>query len=236
MTAYNRDPYLAIAIQSVIDQSFADWTLTIVDDASTDQSYAIAGAFEAIDRRIHVLRNSVNRGCGASLHRAMQNCTMTHDVEFVGWVDSDDILLPTALEKTIGFMRSKPEVDLVYTHYQPINDVGELLGFETKCNTPYSPEALLDESMVFHFRLMRAEAYLGAGGIDPELSVAIDYDLMLRFSEIYQIDCLPEILYLYRIHGGCLSVAQGAEQRAGAIAAVGRAMFRRYGPPERVGG
>lgn len=230
MTAHNRDQYLATAIQSVIDQSFQDWTLTIVDDASTDQTYAVAGAFEAIDRRIHLLRNSINRGCGASLYRAMNNCTQASGVEFVGWVDSDDVLLPTALEQTIDFMRSNPSTDLVYTHYCPINDVGELLGFPERCNIPYSPDALIDELIVFHFRLMRVSAYLGAGGIDPEMCMANDYDFVLRFSELYRIDCLPEILYYYRIHGGSMSLSQTAQQAAAATEAVRRALHRRSGP------
>jgi glycosyltransferase involved in cell wall biosynthesis len=205
MSAYNRDPFIATAIQSIIDQSFQDWTLMIVDDASTDQTYAIAGAFEAMDRRINLMRNSENRGCGFTNNRAMNACINGHGVQFVGWVDSDDVLLPTALEKTIEFLRQHPQTDLVYTHYQPIDSMGApMVGAKA---APYSRDRLLDECMVTHFHLMRAEAYTEVGGFDPSLQSAVDYDLMLRVSDSHQIDCLPEVLYLYRIHGSSMTLA-----------------------------
>jgi GT2 family glycosyltransferase len=115
---------------------------------------------------------------------------------------------PTALEETAGFLDANPTAGLVYTDYLVIDAVGNVRGIGQRSQIPYSKNRLLIDFMTFHFRLMRADAYLAAGGIDPSMELAEDYDLCLRLSEITQIKHLNKALYYYRIHDSNLTRRQ----------------------------
>lgn len=222
MTAYNRDRFLAEAIDSVLAQTYTDWRLVIVDDGSTDATLAIAQSYAAKDPRITVISQS-NHGCGHALNRAIAALGV---VEYIGWVDSDDRLHPEALAKTVGYLGRNPATDMVYTHYHNLVE-GEDRGLGQRCRIPYSRERLVVEFMVFHFRLIRADAYCQLGGIDPDLTAAIDYDFALRFSECFVIACLPEVLYYYRQHDDRISHIHRSNQVEQAAQAVQRAIARR---------
>ncbi|WP_265278363.1 hypothetical protein [Nostoc sp. KVJ3] len=90
----------------------------------------------------------------------------------MGWVDSDDILAPTALEQTISILNNHPKVGLVYTDYQLMDEQGNLHGIGQRCQIPYSKERLLVDFMIFHFRLIRRTVYEQVGGIDPNFTYA----------------------------------------------------------------
>jgi glycosyltransferase involved in cell wall biosynthesis len=226
-TAFDRDLYLGAAMRSVLDQSFADWSLMIVDDASTDGTYPIAKAFVAMDDRISMVRNQVNSGCGAANERGLRLLIDRDKPDFIAWLDSDDLLHPDALKKTIAYLDKNPGAGMVYTLCQTIDSQGQKTGFMRRPKLKYSPANLLQESMVFHFRVVRTDAYLEMGGFDPELREAVDYDFCLRFSETHVIEHLPEVLYSYRVHGGCMSITRSREQAKSAELARKRARIRR---------
>jgi glycosyltransferase involved in cell wall biosynthesis len=223
MTCYNRDRYLSAAIESVVRQTYSDWRLTILDDGSDDGSFAIAQEWAAKDGRITAIQNRENRGAGYALCRSLKIL----DCDYLGWVDSDDLLHPEALQKTVAHLINRPQCDLVYTHYNSMNSDGHDKGLGVRCSIPYSPQGLLTNFMVFHFRLMRSAAYWSIGGIDPTLPAAIDYDFILRFSEQFAIECLPESLYFYRQHNQSLSVGSRQDQTNQSVFAIERALVRR---------
>jgi GT2 family glycosyltransferase len=99
-------------------------------------------------------------------------------------------------------------VGLVHTDYLVIDAVGNVKGIGQRSQILYSKNRLLIDFMTFHFRLMRTDAYLAAGGIDPLMELAEDYDLCLRLSEITQIRHLNKALYYYRIHDSNLTGRQ----------------------------
>lgn len=224
ITAYNRDRYLSMAVDSVMRQTHSDWRLVIVDDGSTDQTATIAEGFAALDPRITVLRQD-NHGCGHALSLGLG--VLAQDCEYLGWVDSDDVLNPIALQVTKDYLDSDRLSDCIYTHYQVIDSDGGFLRKGRRCEIPYSPERLLTDFMVFHFRLLRSVAYRAIGGVDADLKAAIDYDLMLRFSERFEIACLPEVLYSYRQHSQSLSALHRQQQAKAATDAANRALLRR---------
>jgi glycosyltransferase involved in cell wall biosynthesis len=224
MTCFNRDRFLTEAIQSVACQTFTDWRLVVVDDGSDDDSLQIAQSWVANDSRIKVIANSENRGPGYSLNRALGELD---DCSFIGWVDSDDMLHPDSLTKTVQYLDLNPDCDMVYTHYNTMDVLGRDRGLGSRCKIPYSSHRLLTEFMVFHFRLMRRVKYKAIGGIDPTLPTAIDYDFALRFAEKHSIHCLPESLYSYRIHNESLSIAAKRSQLEQSIQSINRALVRR---------
>jgi len=203
MTVYNRERYLGAAIESVLAQTRKDFELLVWDDGSTDSSLDIAGNYAKLDERVKVIA-APHQGRAPALKAAHAMCSGTH----TGWVDSDDLLSPTALEETAGFLDANPTAGLVYTDYLVIDALGNVKGIGQRSQIPYSKNRLLIDFMTFHFRLMRTDAYLAAGGIDPSMELAEDYDLCLRLSEITQIRHLNKALYYYRIHDSNLTGRQ----------------------------
>lgn len=223
MTVYNRDRYLAGAIESVLRQSFSDWELHIVDDCSTDNSLEIAYQYAERNDRIRVYAQRPNRGCGYSLRSALAQCRS----QYLGWLDSDDELMPNALETMVDYLDSHPGAGMVYSKYSTMDLNGHDTGLGYRCEIPYSPDRLLVDLMIFHFHVIRSNEYHRLGGLNPDLTAALDYDFCLRASELIEIHQVPEVLYRYRQHADSLSVNNWTEQMEQSRLAIERALVRR---------
>jgi glycosyltransferase involved in cell wall biosynthesis len=198
VTVYNRSAFLAATIESILAQTYGDFELLIWDDGSTDNSVAIAQEYARQDGRIRVLATDENQGFAPALKAAIATTT----APYLGWVDSDDLLAPTALEETIAVLNASPSVGMVYTQYNVIDEVGVDQGLGVRNQVPYSADQLLVSFMTFHFRLLRRSVYEQIGGLDANYERAEDYDLCLRLSEVTEIRQVPKSLYFYRQHGG----------------------------------
>ena len=223
MTVFNRDRYLDVAIQSVLQQSFTDWELITVDDGSSDQSVAIAQHYVDLDDRISLLHHDGNYGAGYSLWHAISQA----QGEFIGWVDSDDELMPNALEVMLAALQRHPQHGAAYSNYRVMNADGLDGGRGWRCNVPYSKEGMLEIFMMFHFQLIRRSVYEQVGGIDRRLPASIEYDLCLRISEVTDVLHVDEDLYRYRQHGDSITTTQRGLQRLHGQLAVKQAIQRR---------
>jgi glycosyltransferase involved in cell wall biosynthesis len=222
ITVYNRERYLAEAIESVLAQTRRDFELLIIDDGSTDGSVAIARRYEVQDSRVRVVA-ATHQGLTKTLKSAI---AQTQGV-YLGWVDSDDLLAPTAIEETAAVLENQPHVGMVYTDYLVIDEHSTVKGLGKRCQIPYSKERLLVDFMTFHFRLIRREVYDFVGGIDLTFTVAPDYDLCLRLSEVTEIVQIKKPLYLYRNHRENVSHTKQFEQIQGTYLAIKKALERR---------
>lgn len=146
---------------------------------------------------------------------------------YVGWIDSDDVLSPIALEKTLPILQQYPEVGMVYTDFWILDENNMVHELGRTCDIPYSKDRLLLDFITFHFRLLRCSAYEPTGGVDCSLSCAMDYDLCLKLSEITEIYHLQEPLYFYRIHSQRISSQRRIEQIECSLRAVTHALERR---------
>jgi glycosyltransferase involved in cell wall biosynthesis len=221
-TVYNRDRYLAKMIDSVLSQTYKDFELLIWDDGSTDNSLAIAHDYAARDSRVRVVA-AEHMGRGEALRAAVADSRGG----YFGLVDSDDFLANTALEATAAVLDAKPEVGLVYTEYMTMDAQGRVGQKGKRCQIPYSPERMLVDYMIFHFRLFRRSIYDQVGGFDPAFESAEDYDLCLRLSEVTQIEQVKQPLYYYRVHADSISVQGEVEQIRASQRAINNALKRR---------
>ena len=222
MTVYNREAYLADAIESVLTQTEPNFELLIWDDGSTDDSVEIAYHYASQDSRIRVV-TADHAGRGVALAQAV---AQTH-APFLGTVDSDDLLAQTAIAECLAVLHQNPEIGLVYTDYQVIDELGHLKGYGERCQIPYSKERLLVEFMVFHFRLMRRSVYDQVGGFDPFFQYSQDFELCLRVSEVTEIYHLQRPLYYYRHHRNSIAGQQRMEQIHYCQKAIEKALVRR---------
>ena len=218
----DRERYLPQAIESALAQTCPDFELLIRDDGSRDRSLAIARDYAARDPRVRVLE-----GEHLGVNGAMRALVEAGAAPLIGFLDSDDLLERRALAETMAVLDADPEVGVVYTDYVTIDEAGKSLGYGERCRVPYSPDRLLVEFMTFQFRLMRKTAYLAAGGFDPAIEYAADYDLCLRLSEKVAFAHLPMPLYFYRVHGATISAQSREAQSADSHLAVKNALRRR---------
>lgn len=197
MPVYNRDRYVGAAIESILNQTSTDFELLVWDDGSTDNSLIIARHYADRDPRVRVIA-AKHHGIALALKSAIAATTGT----YIGSVDSDDLLAPTALEETLTILDAHPEVGLVYTNYHVIDENGQDRGLGYRCHIPYSNDRLLIDFMTFHFRLLRRCVYEQVGGINPAFERAEDYDLCLRLAEVTTVHHLERSLYYHRRHAG----------------------------------
>lgn len=116
MPSWNTADFIAGSIRSVIDQSYANWELLIVDDCSTDDTDDVVRPFLA-DPRIRYYKNEKNSGAALTRNRAMREARG----EWIAFLDSDDLWMPDKLEKQISFMNEHGYV-LSYTEYEKIDE------------------------------------------------------------------------------------------------------------------
>lgn len=222
LNSYNPSRYLQTAITSILNQTYCDFELLIWDDGSTDDSLEIARSLAASDERVRVVA-APHQGRG----RALRDAIEATEGQYLAWIDRDDVLAPTALERTAAILDDNPEIGVVYTDYLDIDADGNILGLGDRCQIPYSRDRLLTDFISFHFRLLRREVYDRVGGIDPAFEYAEDYDLCLRLSEMTEIHHLSEPLYHYRHHAENTSRSQLTLQTARSQCAVNNALRRR---------
>jgi glycosyltransferase involved in cell wall biosynthesis len=222
MTVRDGAQYLAQAIESVRAQTFEDWELVVWDDGSTDDTPAIARICAENEPRIRLCS-----GQPLGRRRALVEAHRQARGAYLGWLDADDWLAPEALARTHAVV-ARSGCDMVYTDHVMVGPNGERRGVSPRSRIPYSARGLLLDFMTFHFRLFSRDIFERAGGIDPDLEIAIDYDLCLRISEHARIRHLAEPLYFYRQHDLQLSARARARQIAASAAAI-RAALRRRG-------
>jgi glycosyltransferase involved in cell wall biosynthesis len=220
LTTHNRAQFLPIALNSILAQTYSDFELILWDDGSTDQTLTILQNYS--DSRIRLF-SAPHQGRTDALIAAHAQATG----EYIAWVDSDDRLSTTTLANTMAILINHPNLGMVYTDYQVIDEQGQAHGIGSRCKIPYSENRLLTDFMTFHFRLLRHSLYEQVGGVDADLPCAMDYDLCLKLSEVTEIYHLPKCLYDYRSHSQTISQAQRKLQTTCAKRAIENALQRR---------
>ncbi len=213
MSVYNGSKHLRNAIDSIISQSFRDFELIIVNDASTDKTGQILAKYTEKDRRIILVHNDINIGLTKSLNKALK---LTKG-EYIARMDADDIALPTRFEKQVKYLDKNPQLGLLGTRYVQIdmkgNDVKEIpvpLGREN-----IMKHFLLYGSAFCHSSTMFRKSYAGKVGFyDKSMQFSQDYDLGIKLSDICEVDNHPEILQKWRYNSKTgISVKKKTEQR-----------------------
>lgn len=209
MSVYNGELFLREALESVLNQSFQNFELIIIDDGSTDASVEILQSFS--DERIRLIRQE-NIGLTKSLNKAIKMATG----DYIARQDADDVSERNRFEKQVEVLDESPNVVLVSSLLRYISATGE---GRTVTNRDFEP-ALIKWLLLFfnhiggHSQVMyRREVAELLGGYNESYKYSQDYDLWLRFSEVGDIIVLPEILLNWRFHANNISFVSANEQR-----------------------
>lgn len=213
LSVYNGLPYLAQAIDSVLAQTFEDFELLVIDDASTDGSLTCIQRYQ--DPRIRVVRHPQNLGQVASLNEGLALAR----APYVARLDQDDALLPDRLQRQVAELDRRPDVDIVGSWVCYINaegrrlgvtgmrvhDHGAFLGILLTFSTPFAHPAVM----------YRRRAVLDAGGYDPMAAPAEDYTLWCRLARRRRSGrAIPKPLMWLRLHGQQQSQKRAVHQQA----------------------
>lgn len=198
MPVYNTAPFLRQAIDSILQQTFDDFEFIIISDGSTDGSDEIVKSYT--DNRIKYERNDMNTGLVNTLNKGVKFA----NGKYIARMDGDDIALPQRLEKQYNYMRAHPEVDLLATVVQLIDEKGTDIGFWTEDKNHVSAEQIQKfmpvNNCIAHPTVMAKGEVFRQYAYDADQKQAEDYDLWLRMlADRRQFHKLEDITVLHRI-------------------------------------
>lgn len=190
---YNNGDYLLGAIDSVRRQTYTNWEIIIVDDASTDSSHELYKELKH-DSRIHIYVNDRNYGCGYTKHR----CAELANGVICGFLDPDDELLPNALMDSVSALIEDDMNVVSFSRFyycdEEMNIISKCRLLDLKGQTYFEHHDYYPE----HFVAFKIVAYRKTVGIDPLIKAAVDQDLYFKLEEVGNIVILDKFTYKYR--------------------------------------
>lgn len=214
MPVYNVEPFLDESIQSILDQTFSDFELVILDDASTDGSLALANKYKAKDSRIRILQNSENMREANCRNRLMDAAR----ADLVAWMDADDFSMPNRLALQYDFLQKYPEVDIVGSdaaHYRDTFSGTPI----AHSNTPVT-DVVIKTQILFMPPMANPTAMIRTRKVkahkiryDNEYCYAPDYRFWVDCAAHCTFGNLPDTLLRYRLHAGQTTERLGSLQR-----------------------
>ncbi|AMW28505.1 glycosyltransferase family 2 protein [Arthrospira platensis] len=232
MACYNAENFLDPAIVSILNQTFTEFELIMVDDGSEDETIQIIERYQKQDDRIRVIHSDHG---GASQARNLGIEVAKYP--WIGIMDSDDIALPQRFERQMEVIAAMPQLVGLGATVHHINSRGEILSV--------SPLGPTTEAQFYQMRqqghvvnlnhptaLFKKDIILKVGGYRAEFFPAEDLELMDRMAEYGPIISLPEPLLLYRVHSQSGSMQRFFFQRQVMRYVRSRHVARLEGKPE----
>lgn len=185
---HNAMPYLKDAIQSVINQTYEDWTLYLINDGSTDDSLSIMQEFAEKDARIIIVDDGSNRGLIDRLNQSIEMCTS----KYYARMDADDIMCITRIEEQVKFLEEHPDVDVCGTSIMTIDGDNNIIG------------SGLSEGKVcgfVHPTVMGKTSWFKANPYADWALRAEDFELWLRTAKCSNFYAIGKPLLFYREFG-----------------------------------
>jgi glycosyltransferase involved in cell wall biosynthesis len=202
MPAYNAGKYIAEAIESVLQQTFTDFKLLIIDDGSTDNTEEIIRSFS--DKRIHLIHQS-HHGIAAALNKGLSKAAS----EYIARFDADDICFPERLMQQVAFLDEHPEVIIIGSDAEYISEDGEHL-FHFK-SIGHSHQQIIQKIHSYcpfiHSSVMyRKEAIIKAGGYSIHAHSFEDYLLWIQLLKFGKFANLPQQLIKVRFNPASVTI------------------------------
>ena len=197
LPVYNGSKYIRKSIDSIVNQTYKDWELIIVNDCSTDNTISIVEEYVIKDERIHVISNDVNQKLPKSLNIGFRLA----EGEYLTWTSDDNIYMPTALQQMVKYL-DEHNYEMVCARYDFISQDGEYL----RTSDIYVNELMAVGNKVGACFLYKRSVIGEIGEYNPDMFLVEDYEYWLRIYFRYGvIGFIDEVLYKYRIHSSSLT-------------------------------
>ncbi len=214
MSVYNTpEAYLRESIESISNQTWRDLEFIVVNDGSNADTSSILRDYAARDSRIRLIENTENRGLTKNLNSAIRQATG----RYIARMDSDDISMPTRLERQVEFLERNDDVSVLGTEWLLLKD-GQLTAPRRYENQPwqiqgrllYGCQGILHPSVMFRREIFTRDGFY----YDEDFRIAQDFELWTRIGLRRKIYVLPEELMKYRISDVQISTAKTDRQIA----------------------
>jgi glycosyltransferase involved in cell wall biosynthesis len=209
MPFYNAAPYFAAAINSILQQSFTDFELLLLDDGSTDGSLKIAQSFADNHQSIKILRNETNQGLVYTRNKGLEAAKG----QYIACLDADDIALPQRLAKQVVFLDKNRSIALLGSFAGYIDKNDKQFHVETPKTTANSlgswllfQNCFIQSSVMFRRHCLENLRYRHL------FPPAEDYDLWVQIAYRFAVANLPEVLTLHRKHDTNISKTLATQQ------------------------
>ena len=195
MTAFNREKYIAEAIESVMASTYQNWELIIVDDQSKDKTVEIAREYEKHDTRIKVYINEYNLGDYPNRNKAASYARG----KYLKYVDADDMIYPYGLEQLVFYMEKFPEAGYGLCSLE--QDKNAIFPFQLNPEQAYHRHYF--EQQLFHkaplSSIIKREAFIQVGGFTGKQHIG-DFEMWHILSRKYPVVMMPHGIVWYREH------------------------------------
>jgi glycosyltransferase involved in cell wall biosynthesis len=198
MPFYNAQKYIALAIESILKQTFSDFELILINDASTDGSDEIVAKYLQ-DERIIYIKNNDNKGIVYNLNLGLKLAK----ADIIARMDGDDVSELNRFEKQFDFLQNNSDISVLGSFVKIINSDGQIIDHRSK---PLDWEKIRQQIIIYsplvHPSVMfRKKEVLAVGGYREGYIYVEDIDLWYRLSYSgYKISNIPEFLLQYRFH------------------------------------
>ncbi len=204
LPTYNGEKYIRESIDSVMNQTFTDWELIIVNDCSSDGTVEIINEYVKMDKRIRTINNVVNQKLPRSLNIGFREA----EGEYLTWTSDDNKYLPQAIEEMVHFLDENKNEVMVCTKMDFVNENGE---YEFTMS-PYSNELMYYSDCVGACFLYRNIVLKEVGEYNPDFFLVEDYEYWLRILFQYKnIGYINKVLYIYRNQSQSLTATRMKE-------------------------
>lgn len=205
LPTYGRPDLLDRAISTVVDQTFSDWELIVVDDngagTPVQEQTATVVAGMGTDPRVKYVVHEQNRGGGAARNTGIARAQGA----FVAFLDDDDAWEPQKLERQLArFAEGPSEVALVYCRMRTVDERAGIVGTWQTDGASHSVRRLLERNTVGSTSavMVRRQALADVGGFDESLPSKQDIDLYVRLAQLHEFAFVDEVLLTRYLHGG----------------------------------
>ncbi len=192
--AYNSEDTISETIESVLEQTFSNFELIIVNDGSTDKTLEIISRF--LDERIKVISQE-NSGPQRSRNVGAKNA----QGKYIAFLDADDLWTANKLELQFKALENNLKASVVYSWTNVIDQNGQFSRRGGRCKRKGNVffDLLLSNFLESGSNpLIRLDAIENIGGFDERIVAAQDWDLYIKLAEKYSFECIPEVQVLYR--------------------------------------
>lgn len=195
MPAYNAEKYIAEAIESILNQTYKNFELIIIDDFSTDRTWEIIQKYQKKDKRISAFQNAENLYIAKNRNALLKKAVG----KYIAWQDADDISLPNRIQKQVELLEKNPDVGIVggYLLFYQDDKVISTRKYDTTDDKlrqkifRYSPVAQ-------PAAMIRKECFERVGEYNPKYPPAEDIDMSFRIGKYYKFANLSEPVIKYR--------------------------------------
>lgn len=219
---FNRSRFIGKTIESVLEQTYQDFELLIINNASTDNTESVVRSFT--DKRVHYVKNEKNIGIIGNWNK----CIQLSSGKYLVILGDDDIFLKRFLEESVDVHNTHPTVGFTFTHCNKVDEAGN---FIKRWGYNFTPAGHLKELDYLFYTLdyeacltnsstvlLKREVFNSVGEFRVEFARNVfDFNMWIRIASCYDTFFIDEVLCDYRIHDDQVSQLHWRKKKTGKI-------------------